>query len=129
MCSTRWLSRFSVFTNIALHVIFLSVYIDNGVSVHSGVPFKREWEENQDSTSSDTINSPSESNDSNLEEEQDQPKPPCQSMYVKLALLTALNYGIRFCYIENHVLVNYNYDIQCNNHDITTTTKKKKSEL
>lgn len=55
--------------------------------MHPGVPFEREWEENQDSTASDTINSPSESNDSNLEAEQEEPK-PCQSKYVKLALLT-----------------------------------------
>lgn len=76
----------SMSSDIALH-IFLTfcfcIYIDNTSSVHAGVPIKREWEGNQDSTASDMINSPSESNDSNFEEEQEEPK-PCQSKYVKL---------------------------------------------
>ncbi|XP_016423776.1 cytosolic carboxypeptidase 2-like [Sinocyclocheilus rhinocerous] len=59
------------------HYGFLS---DNSSSVHSGVPIKREWEGNQDSTASDMINSPSESNDSNFEEEQEEPK-PCHNFF------------------------------------------------
>ncbi|XP_067292827.1 cytosolic carboxypeptidase 2 isoform X1 [Pseudorasbora parva] len=62
---------------ILLHLQHYGFFSDNSSSVHSGLPFKREWEGNQDSTASDTINSPSESNDSNLEEE---PK-PCQNFF------------------------------------------------
>ncbi len=109
----------SMSSDIALH-IFLTfcfcIYIDNTSSVHAGVPIKREWEGNQDSTASDLINSPSESNDSNFEEEQEEPK-PCQSKYVKLLDLGLLT---QWCevwepispYRKSHALFNYNYDIK-----------------
>ncbi|XP_016145803.1 cytosolic carboxypeptidase 2 [Sinocyclocheilus grahami] len=65
---------------ILLHLQHYGFLSDNTSSVHAGVPIKREWEGNQDSTASDMINSPSESNDSNFEEEQEEPK-PCQNFF------------------------------------------------
>lgn len=64
-----------IFSNSCLHLSFLFCS-DNGSSVHSGVS---RWDGNQDSTASDIIISLTESNDSNIEE-QEEPK-PCHSKY------------------------------------------------
>ncbi|XP_051979139.1 cytosolic carboxypeptidase 2-like isoform X2 [Xyrauchen texanus] len=54
---------------ISLHLQHYGFFSDNGSSsVHAGAPIKREWEGNDDSTTSDIINSPTEGNDYNFEE-------------------------------------------------------------
>ncbi|XP_051545382.1 cytosolic carboxypeptidase 2-like [Myxocyprinus asiaticus] len=58
---------------------FISLHLQH-YGFFSGVPIKREWDGNQDSTALDFTNSPIESNDSNLEEEQEEPK-PCQNLF------------------------------------------------
>ncbi|XP_055047634.2 cytosolic carboxypeptidase 2 [Misgurnus anguillicaudatus] len=64
---------------ILLHLQHYGFFSDNSSSVHSGVSIKREWDGNQDSTTSDIINSPTESNDSNIEE-QEEPK-QCPNLF------------------------------------------------
>ncbi|XP_073798312.1 cytosolic carboxypeptidase 2 isoform X5 [Danio rerio] len=63
---------------LLLHLQHYGFLSDNS----SGIPIKREWEGIQDSTASDMINSssPSESSDSNLEEEQEESK-PCSNFF------------------------------------------------
>ncbi|XP_057185932.1 cytosolic carboxypeptidase 2 isoform X1 [Triplophysa rosa] len=61
---------------ILLHLQHYGFISDNGSSVHSGVS---RWDGNQDSTASDIIISPTESNDSNIEE-QEEPK-SCHNLF------------------------------------------------